>query len=343
MKNTKVLIAPAGSGMAITAIKSLMLDSDIEIIVADSNHLAPSMNMGLKSYTIPTIEDERFFPVLEQIIESESIDILIPCLDPFLIPVANNRERLEALGVKVMISPVESIKLSRDKWEMYKKLKGKIPLPESWIDIKSVQSKNYPLFIKPRDGSGSIDAYRIENSEELEFYFGRIKHPIIQEYLPGREYTVDCLTDLDGKLIVVSPRERIKTKAGICTISKTVKNPALEDISMKITEKVYITGPFFFQAKEDKNGTPKVTELNIRLAGTMILTTKAGANIPLIATKILLGEKVDKSPEVKEGFYLSRFWEEVYFSEESTIQELDRGNTNLTAVGFSLKSEHVIK
>ena len=33
MKNTKVLIAPAGSGMAITAIKSLMLDSDIEITI----------------------------------------------------------------------------------------------------------------------------------------------------------------------------------------------------------------------------------------------------------------------------------------------------------------------
>ena len=67
---------------------------------------------------------------------------------------------------------------------------------------------------------------------------------------------MDCLTDLDGKLIVTSPRERIKTKAGICTISKTVKNLTLEDIALKITKEIHITGPFFFQAKEDINGLP---------------------------------------------------------------------------------------
>jgi len=342
MKSTKVLIAPAGSGMAITAIKSLKRDSNIEIIVADSNHLAPALNMGLKSYTIPLLEDERFFPVLEQIIESESIDVFIPCLDPFLIPVAKNRDRLEALGTKVMISPVESIELSRDKWEMYRKLRGKIPLPASWIDRKDAQSKGYPLFIKPRDGSGSIDAYRIDTAEELEFYYRKVRNPIIQEYLPGREYTVDCLADLEGNLTVSSPRERIKTKAGICTISRTVRNSILEEIALKITEEVRITGPFFFQAKEDINGTPKVTELNIRLSGTMVLTTEAGANIPLIATKILLGEKIDKAPEVKEGIYLTRFWEEVYFSEEIIKEQIGR-KTNHFNHGLNLKSESAIR
>ena len=43
---------------------------------------------------------------------------------------------------------------------------------------------------------------------------------IIQEYLPGKEYTVDVLSDLDGNSLLAIPRERIEVKAGISSKGK---------------------------------------------------------------------------------------------------------------------------
>jgi len=302
--------------MAMSALKSLMMSDGLEIVVADSDPLAPGLHFGFKSFLLPSIEDERFFPCLEEMLVTENVDVFIPCLDTFLIPVARNRSRLERLGVKVMISPEESIELSRDKWKMYERLKGKVPMPYSWVDAGEIPDAEFPLFVKPRDGSGSINAYRVDSREELIFYMERLDNMIIQEYLPGREFTVDCITDLDGNLIASSPRERIKTKAGICTISRTVDYPELDEIAEMIAKEIDMSGPFFFQVKEDKEGKPKVTELNIRLAGTMALTTEAGVNIPLLATMMLLGEDVKTDLKPKKGLYLARYWEEVYLTDE---------------------------
>jgi len=316
----KVLIAPVGSGMAMSALRSLSVEGGPEIIVADSDPLAPGLHIGLRSYVIPTIDDEAFFSSLEKIIRTENVNVFIPCLDPFLIPVARNRAFFEKLGVKVMISPAESLVLSRDKWKTYIGLKDKIPMPESWINPDEIPDDRYPLFIKPRDGSGSINAYRVDSKEELSFYMKKHRNMIVQEYLPGREFTVDCLTDENGKLLISSPRERIKTKAGICTISRTVEYPELDEIASRIVDEVAITGPFFFQAKEDREGNPKVTELNIRLAGTMSLSTAAGVNIPLLAIKILLGEKIQTKPRPKRGVYLMRFWNEIFLNSGNDLR-----------------------
>ncbi|OQX84413.1 MAG: hypothetical protein B6D63_04715 [Candidatus Latescibacteria bacterium 4484_7] len=315
MMKSRILIVPIGSGMAMSALKDLSKADDLEIIVADSDPVTPGMNMGFPSFVVPSIEDEEFFPVLEEIIVREKIDLVIPCLDTFLIPFARRRADIERLGAKVMTSPTEALELSRDKWEMYTRLEGKVPQPKSSIDPSIIDELRYPIFIKPRDGSGSINAFKVENREEAEFYLSRISNPIIQEYLPGREYTVDCIADMNGRLLSASPRLRIRTKSGICTISKTVSNALLEEAAGKITEEIPVNGPFFFQAKEDESGLPKLTEINIRLAGTMALTTRAGVNIPLTAVRIFLGQKTPPIGRTKKGLYLARYWEEIYFSE----------------------------
>lgn len=320
-EKSRVLIAPIGSGMAMCARKGLVGTDSVEVIVADSDAYTPGLHMTEKSYLLPRIDEPYFFPALEGIITRECIDVFIPCLDPFLIPVAERKESLERLGVRVMISPVETMRLSRDKWQMYLRLDGKASQPVSEIDYEKARSMEYPLFIKPRGGSGSIDSYRIDSDEELAFYFGRIPAPICQAYLPGREYTVDCVTDLRGRLLAASPRTRLKTKAGISVISQTVGNVQLEEMASRIADEIRIEGPFFFQAKEDGNGNPRLIEVNIRLAGTMVLTTEAGINIPMIATRQLLGKPVEPISSPKKGLVLSRYWEETYLSLDDTVTQ----------------------
>ena len=164
-KKYSVLILPAGSGMAIGAIQMLHNDKDINTISADVNPLAPGLYLSNKSYIIPPFDDNEFTKSINSIIKTEKIDVIIPALDTILLYFSKNKKEFEEKGVKIIISDQETIKITRDKWETYKKHHNKIPLPYSTI-TKDNKTPDFPLFIKPRDGSGSINAYKINNKED---------------------------------------------------------------------------------------------------------------------------------------------------------------------------------
>jgi len=318
MKKYRVLIVPAGSGMAVAAIRSLKRDNKkIRIISADKNRLAPGLYLSHKAYLIPPFDDELFFPTLKKICCKEKIDVILPALDTILYDFSTRKEEFEKIGVKVLISSPETITITRDKWKTYLKLKGTIPLPLSFIKKEDVDIK-FPLIIKPRDGSGSKDVYKILSMEELDFFYKKIPNPIIQEYLEGKEYTVDCLADKEGNLLFCVARERVEVKAGISMKGKIVKNGFLEDVAFKISRNIKFCGPFFFQAKEDKEGIPKLTEINPRISGSMSFTSFFGPNIHSLAVRMIMGEKVEGALNCreKEGFYVTRYFEDICISEK---------------------------
>ena len=60
------------------------------------------------------------------------------------------------------------------------------------------------MIIKPNRGSGSR-GIEVLNLDEK----------VIQEYLPGTEYTVDVFCDMSSQVVNHVIRERVATKAGI--------------------------------------------------------------------------------------------------------------------------------
>jgi len=318
MSDINVLIVPAGSGMAVAAIKALRQDKRMRIISTDVNKLAPGLYLSDKGYIIPPFKSETFYPALKKIIEREKIKVIIPALDTILLEFSTRKKEFEDVGTKVLVSKPRTIEITRDKWKTYNEFKKIIPLPKSFIRKEDIDI-DYPLNIKPRSGSGSQHVYKVNSKEELEFFCDRVENPIIQEYLRGKEYSVDCLADMNGKLILCIPRERIETKAGISVKGKITKDKRLEDMAKKIPSKLQFSGPFFFQAKEDKNGVPKLTEINARIAGTMCLSSLSRPNIHSLGVRLCVGENVEIS-KIKYGLYVTRYWEEIYLTEE-TISE----------------------
>ena len=304
--------------MAIAAIKLLKKDEKIRVVSADTNRLSPGLYLSDKGYIVPKFTDEKFYDKVEEIIKKEKIEAVIPALDPILLDFSIQKERLEKLGAKIIVSDQASIKITRDKWNTYQKLLDLVPLPRSFTKIEDIDI-DFPIFIKPRDGSGSINAYNINNKEELDFFYKRVPNPIIQEFLPGKEYTIDCLADLNGKLLFCIQRERLETKTGISVKGKIVNNKHLQKMAKIITENICFNGPFFFQAKEDNNGVPKLTEINPRISGTMSLSSSAGPNIHSLSVRMYMGEKIT-IPEIKYGLYISRYFEDIYLTDERLIR-----------------------
>jgi carbamoyl-phosphate synthase large subunit len=323
MRNSyNVLIVPAGSGMAVAAIQMLRRRRGVKIVAADANNLASGLYLSHKGYLVPSFDSPSFYSALKKIIRKENINVLIPALDTVLLNFSQRKEEFNKLGVEVLVSNPQTIKITRDKWKTYNKLKGIVPLPKSFIKKEDIDI-GFPLIIKPRSGSGSKDVYKLESKSELDFFYKKISKPIIQEYLCGKEYTVDCLADKNGNLLLCIPRERIETKAGISVKGKIVKNRKLEDMAKKVSECIKFFGPFFFQAKEDKNGIPKLTEINPRISGTMSLSSSSGPNIYNLAIKICMGEKV-KIPKIKYGLYITRYWKDIYLTtEKKQLEEIN--------------------
>lgn len=319
MSDITVLVVPAGSGMAIAAIKALRQDKDLRVVSADSDKLAPGLYLSHRGYMVPPFKDKAFYSTLKKIIVKEKVKVVIPALDTILLDFSKRERDFESTGAKVLISNPKAIETARDKWKTYVELRNVLPFPRSFIRKGDIDI-GYPLNIKPRSGSGSQQVYKINSEEELNFFFDRVENPIVQEYLCGKEYSVDCLSDMNGNLLLCIPRERIETKAGISVKGRIVKDERLEDMAAKIASKLLLSGPFFFQAKEDGNGMPKIIEINARIAGTMCLSSFSGPNIHSSAVRLCVGEDV-KIPEIRYGLYVTRYWEEIYLTDKEITEK----------------------
>lgn len=313
----KILFTPAGSGMAITGIKALQ--DQHEIYATDIDRLAPGLHLANHGFLVPRFDEEGYVPALKDIVREHDIDVLIPALDPILLQIADQKKAFEELNCSVMLSDSDVIEITQDKWKTYTELNDRLPFPRSRLDIPDKMKDS--LFIKPRTGSGSKGAHRADKLEELRFYHEKIEEPIIQEHLPGQEYTVDCISDDNNELVCCIPRIRIETKAGISVKGKVVDNTLLREMARKLARALDFEGPFFFQAKEDNDGQPKITEVASRTAGTMVRGF-CSPNLHEIGVRMQLGQSWSP-PNVQYGEYVSRYWEETYRSEDQLEELID--------------------
>ncbi len=105
-----------------------------------------------------------------------------------------NRENIKYTG-----SGVHASKIGMDKWQSRKLFLGAgISVPKSKILRRVPKAINmpFPLFVKPRNGGSSVDTSKIRSIDELRNKTRTILRnddAVIEEYLPGREFTVGIL------------------------------------------------------------------------------------------------------------------------------------------------------
>ena len=189
---------------------ALVLKKEVAIFGADLDETAPALVYCDSIRKVAAMGNEQYIQNLLNICSNDHIDLLIPTIDTDLLALSENKEKFEAIGTKVMISSPEMVHICRNKNNTYRFFSDCglcAPLPvDDWNEYKN----GYPAFIKPKDGSSSINAFKIANIEELKMYAGQIRSYIIQPFIEGKEYTIDIFCDWDGTPISIVPRERIK-------------------------------------------------------------------------------------------------------------------------------------
>ena len=292
----KILFTSVGRRVELMqAFKSAAADLgvDLTIIGADITESAPALYFCDETQIVCRIREKEYIPQLLSICEKENVDCLIPTIDTDLLLLAENKKKFEEIGTKVLISAVEKVKLCRDKRftaDYFHSIGLKSPKP---VDDVEQYCMGYPAFIKPKDGSSSVDAYKVTNEKDLRTYASKIEDYIIQPFVSGREFTIDIFCDYEGNPVYITPRERLAVRAG-----EVLKTQICQDDIMISEMKTLIAdykpcGQITVQLIQDEvSGDNYYIEINPRFGGGAPLSIKAGADSAKAVLRMLSGEKL---------------------------------------------------
>ncbi|MGG7078782.1 ATP-grasp domain-containing protein [Clostridium sardiniense] len=325
-KDIEVNILILSAGRRVELVKNFREASEIakvksQIITADLSDMAPATYFSDKNYRIPKIGTENYINSIIEICKKENIKLIVPTIDTELVILSENKELIEeATNSKVLISSKKVINICRNKintYNFFEKNGFKVP---KYITKKDIEDGNYkfPLFIKPVDGSSSKNTFKISNYSELKFFMKYIDNPMVQEFIEGKEYTIDIFIDFDGNVITIVPRERIDTRGGEISKGKIVKDIDLIEEAKKVIDILKPIGSITVQCIKTKRGIEFI-EINPRFGGGAPMSIKAGANSPLNLYKLLLGEKLKYNEDYLDNITSLRFDESIFLNEKGEL------------------------
>jgi len=307
-----ILISCAGGPAAIGAIKSLkQINFKGNIVTIDCDPLAVGGYLSDINYIVPLSTSKNYWDEVLNIIIKEKITIILPTGDSDIKHFSKHKEQLNKLGATVFMSDYDSIIKCQDKKLFFDYCHFKFPLPFTSSNYKDLK---FPMFAKPEYGSGSrgvkvchkiSDIKTLDKDESVH----RSSNYLFQEYLPGQEYTVDVLCDLESNPIIVVPRKRLQIKAGISSKGQVIKHKQIENLCKDLCLYLNLKGPVCIQLKDDPKGNPKFIEVNPRLGGGTYFSTLAGVNFLDLILKIKNNQEYT-IPRLKEITVL-RYYNEI--------------------------------
>jgi carbamoylphosphate synthase large subunit len=166
---------------------------------------------------------------------------------------------------------------------------NQIHTPHMYTNSKTIK---FPAVIKPDIGHRTQDVFILNTDKERRFYSKRIKKPVIQEYIDGKHYTVDCFNDMNRQLRVCVPRRRLVVEGANSVVSGTVDNQEIKELAHLISSKISITGPWNFQVIE-ATGKYFTHDINPRAAAGLIYSIMSGIPFQKYIVDTLLGINID--------------------------------------------------
>ena len=335
-KPYRALVFPGSTGIALEIQKALAGCKEVELYSAGVDGPTHAPYLFARHFTAPRVDQPGWVEALNGLIAAHGIDFVFPAHDDVVEALALRAGDIRA---RIVSSPPETCLVCRSKRETYRRLKDAVPVPVVYDRPEAVPG--YPAFLKPDRGEGSREAQVVRHRRHLEVLLEQSPDYVVMEYLPGREYTVDCFSDRDAGLLFAGGRERVRTKAGICIHSRTVENPAFRRHALAISAVLPLHGAWFYQLKEDREGRLKLMEVGPRIAGTMSVHRVQGVNFPLLSLYEQLRIPVQILPNPVEvevdRVLVSHYrpvvaYDTVYVDLDDTL--ILRGRVNLPVVRF---------
>ncbi len=276
MNVRNVLVFPAGTEVGLEIHQALKYCKEVVLHGAGqgiSNH-APYVYRSF--HTIPSIHEPDWLNALVELCQKLDIDYIFPAYDDIIVALTQYQDKIPAT---VLTASYEVCELTRSKSQTYKFLAQVVRVPKLYSKVKS---ELFPIFVKPDRGQGSQGAQIARNQRELTAALEAVENPLICEYLPGEEYTIDCFSDRDSGVLFCGARVRLRTRNGIAVHTQSVEIQGVNKIAEQIHNALKLRGAWFFQLKRSSNGELVLLEVAPRIAGSMSTHRVQGVNFPLL-------------------------------------------------------------
>ncbi len=299
----RLLVTGAGGPAAIAAMKSLRADNSVELLAADMDAWAAGLYLvpPAARTLIPAGAAPDFAQSLLGRCIALGVDIVLPTVDAELRPLAHAREEFEAAGIGLLLAPAAALEVILDKLLLVQHCASVVRVPRTELFGPAVDpaSWTYPVIVKPRTGSGSRGILQLSSAAELAA-IERSSSLIVQEFLPGEEYSVDVLADAGGQVIASVPRIRARVDSGVSVGGRTVHDPEVEEFGRAVASATGLTYVANVQCRRDRAGRAALLEVNPRMPGTLGLTIASGVDMPRLALDALLGRPVPAHLDFRE-------------------------------------------
>ena len=143
---------------------------------------------------------------------------------------------------------------------------------------------------------------------------------MIQRAMDGPEFSMDCLSDLDGRCLNVIPRTMLESRGGESIKGAPLADPELVELGRSVVEALGVRGPCTVQAFRDKQIGLGITDVNTRFGGAFSAPMYAalpGRTYPELIVRMASGEPVE--PHVGEfvaGRHFTRYYWQLELDEQ---------------------------
>jgi carbamoyl-phosphate synthase large subunit len=258
-----------------------------------------------------------FVDGIRRICADDSIDVVISTVDVELPPLAARRDELGA----VLAAPsVATLAVTLDKWELAQRCAPLLRVPVTrLLNADGIALRwTFPVIVKPRRGAGSRGVRLVADRAALTA-MEPDEALIIQEHLPGDEFSVDVFAGADGGVVAAVPRTRTRVDSGVSIAGQTVHDEGLEQTAAAVARAIGLRGVANVQLRRDSEGVPALLEVNPRFPGALPLTIAAGVDMPSLALDLALGVEIPPSIDFIEIANV-RFLEDIFVPPSEILQ-----------------------
>lgn len=274
-------------------------------------------------YPDPTREATAFVEAIAREISARAIDMVIPVTDVTALLLAKHAASLPT-NCKLPLPPFETLSRAADKAALAETArKLGVPIPTTQILASAAESVDnslgYPLVIKPSrsrvrtpNGWLSTRVSYADDATDLKQQLTALPaaaYPVLlQEKIQGPGVGIFLCYDR-GRCIAAFCHRRLREKppsGGVSVLRDSIPlDPLAYDAARKLLDHLQWHGVAMVEFKrDDRDGTPKLMEINGRFWGSLQLAIDAGVDFPALLAAVAQGQTIDTVDRYRIGVRL---------------------------------------
>lgn len=311
----KILITGACGVTPRAIVRSLKLSTRYNNAIfigtdANENHYAFFEGLYNKVYRCPRVNDPKYNQWMKDLCERERphAAIITPELEALF-------WSKQDFPVRTILPPPKFSHIAISKARLYSSLTGTDLIPNFLILakndlLKGKALKKWPIWLRDfsEGGSSGKGSFLASKHEEVVAWVTinpQIEKYLVADYLPKGNYACHLLFE-QGHIIKIACYERLEYFMARTTISgisgnickgRLLWDERLPAISERAVRKILdltgetMNGLITVDLKEDENGLPRVTEINLRHVAATYAFALAGFNIAEAHLSLILGHR----------------------------------------------------